>query len=200
MSKKKKGKAYKKKSTMKRLLKPTATQLYHQLVDFPIIESLILKNWQTSGLAHVILVREQPDGKLAFADFLVDIYCLGVKDCFMHVKQPKLVYQKFIEETAFKLGSFVDCPVDLAHAIIYGAVEYAQSLGFSPHPDFERDRLILEPIEKFETLPAVSFGQNGKPCYISGPSDDIDFVIETLQKNVGDGNFDYILDGPEFEL
>ncbi len=200
MAKKKKGKAYKKKTTMVSLLKPTASQIYHQLTDFPIIECLILEKWQTSGLAHVIFVREQPDGRVAFADFLVDVFCLGVKDCFLQINQPKSVFHSFKEETLFKLGGLVDCPVDVAHAIIYGAVDYARSLGFSPHPDFERDRLILDPHEKFEELPLVTFGQNGKPCYISGPLDDIDYVMKTLRKNVGDGNFDYIIEGPTFDL
>ncbi len=198
MNKKKKGKAYKKKkSTMQSLLKPTAIQVYQQLCDFPIIQCLIMEEWQSSGLTHIVIARKQPDGRLAFADFLVDVLCLGVKNCFIHIKQTESDYKTNFLDRSVEIGNLVDCPVDLAHALIYGAVEFAASLGFAPHPDYERARLILEPQEKFETLPTVTFGENGKPCYVSGPYDDVDFVLETLRQNVGEGNFHFVTRGPD---
>ena len=38
----------------------------------------------------------------------------------------------------------------------------------------------------------VEFGKDGKPVYAAGPNDNVAKIIKTLEKNVGDGNFEYI--------
>jgi hypothetical protein len=38
---------------------------------------------------------------------------------------------------------------------------------------------------------AISFGCNGKPTYISGPYDDTDHVLRTLERAVGREGFGY---------
>ena len=192
--KKSKGKAYKKKSTMKSLLKPTAGQVLHDATTYPIIQCLIPADWRNSGLANVIITREQPDGRIVFGNFLVDIFCLGVKNCFVKANMTKSEYEaKFLAPTEEKMGPFVDCDVALAHAVVYGAVDYARSLGFEPHPDYAKCRSFLEPKERLGSLPYVEFGKDGKPFYISGPNDDAEYVLETLSQNVGEGNYDSML-------
>ena len=57
--------------------------------------------------------------------------------------------------------------VDLAHEIVYGALEYARKYGFEPHPDFTRlhaDQVLDRP----DTHPRshnVQFGTDGKPVF-----------------------------------
>lgn len=192
--KKNRGKAYKKKkSTMQSLLKPTAKQVISNARSYPVYHCLLLDNWRTSGMTHVILTREQPEGHLIFVDILVDLLCLGVKDCFLKANMPRSKYHSEFLARTEELGRLIDTPLDLAHAIVYGAVDYARSLGFEPHPDYQRCQMLLEPREAFDELPEVEFGIEGKPRYVSGPYDDIDFVLETLRDNVGEGNFDTFL-------
>ena len=52
--------------------------------DFPVFECLVSDNWQKDdmGLVEILLARRQPDGDICFATYLVDKYCLGVKDTF----------------------------------------------------------------------------------------------------------------------
>ena len=76
-------------------------------------------------------------------------------------------------------------PIDLVRELVLGAAEYARQLGFAPHPDLEQARPHLGP-----TGPgAITFGRNGKPTYISGPHDDTDRIIRTLQRAVGRTGF-----------
>ncbi len=194
MSKKKKGsgKAYKKKSTMKSLLKPTTNQILEHAREYPITQCSVLDGWQQGGMAHVLIVRRQPDGRMTFADFLVDLLCLGVKDCIIDAGVSVSDLQSRFLDKIQRVGRLVDCSVELAHAIVYGAVDYARSLGFSPHKDFNRGRWVLEPRESFDSLPYVEFGVEGKPQYITGPYDDVDSILETLRRNVGEGNFNFI--------
>lgn len=192
------GKAYKKKnSTMKSLIKPTANQILQRASEFPIIQCRVLDGWKEQGMAHVLIVRQQPDGRIAFADFLVDLLCLGVKDCMIDTNITNAEFKSRFWDKLQEIGAFVDCSVELAHAIVFGAVDYARSLGFPPHDDFKRGQFLLNPRESFDTLPDVEFGVNGKPQYIAGPYDDVNSILETLRKNVGEGNFDYIYQ-PDF--
>lgn len=41
-------------------------------------------DWQESGMAHVIVTRIRPSGNLVMGTFLVDTFCLGVKDAGYH--------------------------------------------------------------------------------------------------------------------
>ena len=55
--------------------------------------------------------------------------------------------------------------------IMGGAVEYAGSFGFRPHPEFRHTGLLLAGIEPAGCLEEYSYGQDGKPFYIRGPNE-----------------------------
>src|SRR4030066_1818254 len=50
--------------------------------QFPINECLVNEDWQGKGLANILLSRRQPNNELIIGVFLVDIYCLGLKNTF----------------------------------------------------------------------------------------------------------------------
>ncbi|MGB0563332.1 MAG: hypothetical protein ACPGVO_16235 [Spirulinaceae cyanobacterium] len=80
-------------------------------------------------------------------------------------------------------------PLQAAQAIVFGAVEYAKGLGFEPHADFEQGKAHLG---EWDGTPQLSFGgKDGQPHFFSGPYDDSQAIIATLEKNVGSGNFHY---------
>jgi hypothetical protein len=56
--------------------------------DWPIVETLVPDNLWAEGIGNLVIARRTPDGRLAVADFLVDTYCLGVKDAFCEVMSP----------------------------------------------------------------------------------------------------------------
>jgi hypothetical protein len=84
------------------------------------------------------------------------------------------------------------CPPENACRIIFGAIEYARRLGFKPQKDFALSRFVLEGLSETDYDFELEFGFEGKPFYIAGPHDDFMAIIETLKKNVGEGNFDFI--------
>jgi hypothetical protein len=87
--------------------------------------------------------------------------------------------------------------VELAHEIVYGALEYARKYGFEPHPDFTRlhaDQVLDSP-DMHPHSHHVAFGKDGKPFFISGPYDDkykINRILQTLERTAGEGNFHYL--------
>lgn len=70
-------------------------------------------------------------------------------------------------------------PIVLRH-LVFGAVEYARSLGFESHPDFEKARGHLGP---WTGPSAITFGRDGKPFYIQGSYDDPSYVMKALERH-----------------
>ena len=84
-------------------------------------------------------------------------------------------------------------PEELAHQIIYGAVDYAASLEFRPHRDFLLSQHILTPREEGPPNGGLEFGKDGMPLYVSGPHDDMGRIVKHLEAKLGKDGFHYIL-------
>ena len=48
----------------------------------PIGKCYVNDGWEENGFAIVVVTRIRPSGNLVYGQFLVDTYCLGVKDAF----------------------------------------------------------------------------------------------------------------------
>ena len=55
--------------------------------------------------------------------------------------------------------------------IVAGAVEYAQSFGFPPHPDYRHAAMLLKGIDPSTCPKPFTYGRDGKPFYIQGPDE-----------------------------
>jgi hypothetical protein len=162
--------------------------------QFPIYECLLNQGWQNKGLAHILLSRKQPNNEFIIGVFLVDIYCLGLKNTFCNANIPLENYEKLKLRMAEE-SSLITCDPVLANRIVYGAIDYARKLGFEPQKDFRLSRFTLGEPSDANVPYSIEFGKDGKPLYIAGPNDDADRVVERLSKTVGDGNFHYLLPG-----
>lgn len=150
------------------------------------------KNSQgVEGLCQVIVARQEHN-RLLVGSYLVDHWCLGVKDLILPRKMGSSEFQLFVESCEGRFEEpFVEITLEQAQAIVYGAVDYARSLGFEPHRDFNTKAQIhlgLRP----ETLIPIEFGEKGQPFFISGPNDNAEKVVKTLEASVGAGNFHYV--------
>jgi len=132
-----------------------------------------------------------PDGhnRVVVCGYLVDTWCLGVKD----VLGPKRIGRRdfdALERVYFSpwASPGIPIPVELARDLVLGAVEYARLLGFEPHRDFGRARRLLGP---WPGPSAITFGRDGKPCYVNGPYEEPERVLATLERTVGGGGFHY---------
>jgi len=149
MKKRQKDKLRKKKAKKEGFLSSTWTHLSPKSIiynarNYPIYECLIGSSWKKRGMANILLSRQQPDGNLIFGVYLVDIFCLGLKNTFCHANFSMSKYEEDLKVRIYREQIPVECPVDLAHQIIYGAIDYASELGFKPQKDFKLSRYILE--------------------------------------------------------
>jgi hypothetical protein len=143
------------------------------------------------GLVTVLVATERGGSKVSACGYLVDVYCLGVKDALGprsldRRKLPEFVHQYFRTSSD---DPPLAAPLDLARHLVLGAVAYARNLGFEPHPDFEAAAASLEP---WTGPSAISFGRDGRPFFVQGPYDDPASIMKTLKRSVGKGNFDIV--------
>jgi hypothetical protein len=148
-----------------------------------------------SGLVGVLVARDTGSTVLA-CGFLVDVFCLGVKD----TNGPKTMDRRKLPDftwtffSAWPSQPHVAAPLDLARHVVFGAEDYARSLGFEPHPDFAKGAVLLGDWEADSS--DVTFGRDGKPFYINGPRDDTYGNLAKLRRTAGEGNFDYLVQFP----
>ena len=145
----------------------------------------------TEGLVTVLLARAKRSGKVAVCVYLVDVYCLGVKD----VVGPRAVDKGDLPGFMQRCFSAYDtppieAPIALAQQLVWGAIAYARDLGFEPHRSFPRAADHLGPLSGPSQ---IGFGRHGKPYFVQGPRDDAQRVLDTLGASVGTGNFQFLV-------
>ena len=145
----------------------------------------------TAGLVSVLVAREERYGRVGVCGWLVDVYCLGVKD----VIGPRVMNQRRAAElTRSFFAAYqappLQAPVELARHLVFGAVAYARSLGCEPAPDFAA---TTDQLGSWAGPAAIRFGRDGKPFFVQGPHDDADAILRTLQRSVGRDNFTFLV-------
>jgi hypothetical protein len=163
----------------------------HQARAYPIHECLINASWQEKGLVTILISRLQPDGNLLFGIYLVDIFCLGLKNTFCNVDFSTSRYRMDVVSKSFEDQDSEPCSVELAHHIIYGAIAYAEQFGFRPNKDYQLSQHILNGPENIPPS-ELEFGKNGKPLFIAGPDDNIAKIMHQLDATVGRDHYDHV--------
>ena len=153
----------------------------------------------------ILVTRLHINGNVTHGAFMVDLYCLGVKDTFWNFNQHPLDFREFLDKQQWANDSGirirkVDYP--LAHNIIYGAIEFAEEFGFHPHKSFELTKYILEEDTENVKLIDIEFGYKGKPLYVSSPENpgEKNRVLAHLEKRLGHGNFHFITEAEAEEF
>ena len=159
------------------------------LAASPVVDCRLTKEFEGEGAASVLLSRKLSLGRYAVATFLLDRWCLGVKDAFFDVLEGD-DYEGFLADTEAQTPME---PTDIARArkLVGDAAAYGTSNGFSPPPGFaELERLFGDVVPSQDTF---TFGDGGKPHYVIGPHDPVRverYVLDVLEQKFGpDGYF-----------
>ena len=142
-----------------------------------------------SGMRTVFAIRQTRNGVVASV-FLVDLYCLGVKDAF---------FIKDFDMESFR-GRYAEAEMttvspEYALKLILDATAYARNIGFEPSSETGLCKLIFGNVDPKNCTEEFVFGRNGKPTYTNGPNDSPEkqrSILDTLQK-LGHGNYEFIL-------
>ena len=163
--------------------------------DLDFYKCLINEEWQENGLAIISVFKLMPSGKFIVGLYLTDVYCLGLKNTLYKFNLDKFDYEEFIKTAYSNSGNAIECDTVFAHNLIYGAIDYAEDLGFSPNKNFKITEHLLDPDLISDEINEIEFGNDGQPFFISGPKDNATQIINKLKETVGENNFHYMIMG-----
>lgn len=160
---------------------------------YPVHESAMSSSLFNLGIGNVVLSR-QAGARLIVSVFLVDVFCLGVKDAFHAV----LLERQYIEmKRRFPAEQqLVPIHPTCLRKLVEGAVTYAEELGIAPHQDYFKARRIFLDLEPEACPTSFEYGKDGKPFYVAGPYDSTSQskrIVNLLTKRCGPDGFHYLL-------
>ena len=160
----------------------------------PVHECLIPDTLFEKGLGNLYFTRLMPDGRISAGIFLVDIFCLGVKDAFLTIVE-KYQYESQLKNRPGQ-EQFVPTSPACFRKLVEGAVAYARDLGFEPHRDYAEARQIFGDQETASCTQEFEYGHEGKPLYISGPNESparSKAIVEHLRQRKGEDGFHFLM-------
>jgi hypothetical protein len=168
------------------------------VADRPVLFSWATTDLWDMGLGWVCLSRQLAGGSVAFALFLIDRYCLGVKNAMCDIVS-RGTYDSRIENRTRADYVVKDLSPADVRKIVEGAVAYAESIGFHPHPDYQAAQTLFGNINAAESTLELEFGKDGKPFFVNGPMDTPERcrqIMRTLERSCGPGGYHLMLGGP----
>jgi hypothetical protein len=146
------------------------------------------------GMGTVVIVRYKSGGRVEAGVFLLDVYCLGVKNAFFHQFHEDELPEFF--DKMFQGATPDEHSGAWGRKLVEGAEAYARRLGFAPHRDYKKGARVMGGINSKDCTDTFVFGCNGKPLFIAGPNDGdskCDLIMRTLERKLGPQAFDYVM-------
>ncbi len=173
-----------------------------QARDWPLLDCIISKEWRdTSKLTQVIVSRKSPLGTVIVGSFLADRACLGVKNAMVLGLESEHQYRTEYLNTIKTTQPFIYCELDFAAKVVQESIRYGASLGFKPNRDTADAWKVFGDVHPENCLDEIPMGgPNGKPFFVNGPYDDVNRILQVLNRTVGTGNYDFLfMAGDPFE-
>lgn len=167
----------------------------------PIRDCLISDGWAESGMATLTLTRGVGSGPLVMGSFLLDTFCLGIKDVlFRSIDSHEFNVLRDTMDRAAPLS-----PVAPAYGrkLLRDLAAWATSIGFPPHRDFATVERLFGSVNADDCTAEFRFGRDGKPFYISGPSEtprQVGRRRERFQEQFGNAGSGFVADASELLL
>lgn len=166
---------------------------YQASVVSGVHESLVSEDLFERGVGYVIMSRKLVTGEIAAGVFRVDVFCLGVRKAYTNIMEEQ-VYKERIRKSGME-SPLVSIHPACCRKLVEQAIDFALSLGFAPHKEYEIAAKIFGNLDAGVCPKKFEFGKNGRPTFIPAPEDSPDRrrkVLELLQSICGPKGFDYI--------
>jgi len=160
----------------------------------PIRECWISANWpDPAALTQILVARPMNDrGELAFMSVLVDRMCLGAKNGYLRTGFSAEFHRHLEHMDDAQLMQ--QCEPALAAKVARAGLDYAESLGFGPHPDAAEGLALLDNVDPGDCDEPIEVGgPEGKPMYVAGPRDDVVQIMTRLSNRLGPDGFHYMI-------
>jgi hypothetical protein len=182
-----------------RELSSAGANAVRKAASWPVHEVYLSREWPNPAqLTQILISRRGPAGQIVAGVFLVDRACLGVKNAFARGFASATDYRLDLRDHFGDLDELVPGDANLAAKILREAIAYARNLGFEPHPDYYLPSVLLADARPDAWPGEIRVGgPNGKPLYVSGPSDNVPRILAVLNRKLGAGGFEFLAGSPQ---
>lgn len=145
---------------------------------------------ESQGMASVVAMRRMKVGNPLSVCFLIDSYCLGVKDAYfsrdMDIERVREMIREGGDEVTIVSPEYI-------LKFVRQAIEYARGIGLEPARDAELCLLMFSDVDASLCHDEFVFGKDGKPLFVSGPNDPPERIARILKTlgNLGKDHFHY---------
>jgi len=151
------------------LLNDSLTAQVLRAAQAPIQHCLVPETLFDNGIGTVVLARGNSTYHLAVGVFLVDTWCLGIKDSFF----------RSIDAESFEMViASLECTTPMgsvdpsyARKLLRDAADWAASIGFAAHRDFAVIERLFGDVRADASDATFQFGREGKPFHVPGPKE-----------------------------
>jgi hypothetical protein len=165
--------------------------------SLPLYKCFVTGDWEEFGMANVVVMRKHINGNVTSGLYLVDLFCLGIKDTFYFFNEPE---EELFEKINIERSYLQEADYNLAHNIIYAGHDFALEFDIQPHKNFSITKFILE--EDNDAIPVIDIrvgDENGNPYLVVNSSYNYGPVLEKLKKHAGEGNYTFTLAKDEYD-
>lgn len=141
----------------------------------------ISEELEDCGEGVIFVTRNHKGGKVSMGFYLVDIYCLGVKDSHYGLRMEEEEMQEYISNYV----KMRECSYEEAHNWIYGAIAFAEEGGIEPDKSFALTQYMLE--EDTDEIPLIEyeFGKNGQHFLVCHSVSEANRYLPILREHLG---------------
>ena len=161
----------------------------------PIRHCLISDGWMDSGMATLTLTRGVTGAYLSVGSFLLDTFCLGIKDVMFR----SIDGEEFATLLETMEGAAPLSPIDPAYGrkLLRDLAAWSNSIGFPPHRNFATVERLFGAVSADACSTEFRFGRDGRPVYMPGPSESLGQIrrrLERFEQRSGDAGADLLLE------
>lgn len=160
--------------------------IQERLRTIPIGKCYANPAWKKAGETNVVVTRKHKQGTYTVGFYLVDTYCIGVKDSFYRFSMDEYEYEEMIGQLLERDRSMEEVSYNEAHNLIWGAVAFAEEAGIKPDKSFGLTQYILE--EDTDDVPLIEyeFGKDGEHFLVANNRLELSKYLPTMRKVLGD--------------
>ena len=166
------------------------------------IEALRSSDLFESGCGYLVVSRFKADGRVETGFFLIDAFCLGVKDADFCEFSDYADLQENLLAPLFRDQEPAHLSAAAARKLAEDAVTYAKGLGFSPAADYKKACRVFGGVSTADCQERFVFGKDGKPFYVQGPNEPLasrERILRVLEASCGEGGYHYIVAAADFD-
>jgi hypothetical protein len=130
------------------------------------LECWVNSDWRKEGIASIICLGTAPDGRCAMAGFLVDLWCVGLKDAWGHREISRLDFEEDVLDRWSKRQDVEEIDEKTVRRLVAGAIRFSRKNGFRLPPHFDRWVSILGDLGDLAAADLSDFGVDGKLRYV----------------------------------